>query len=45
VKTLKASIRSLFGDSLKDEELDNLVDGLKQRKYVAVDGEKIRYKP
>lgn len=45
VKTLKASIRSLFGDGLKDEELDNLVEGLKQRKYVAVDGERIRYRP
>ena len=45
VKTLKSSIRSLFGDGLQDEELENLVEGLKQRKYVAVEGEKIRYRP
>ena len=45
VKTLKSSIRALFGDGLEDEELENLVEGLKQRKYVAVEGEKIRYKP
>ena len=45
VKTLKTSICSLFGDSINDEELENLVEGLKQRKYVAVEGERIRYRP
>ena len=45
VRTLKASIRSLFGGNVTDDELDKLVEGLKQRKYVAVEGEKIKYKP
>ena len=45
VRTLKASIRSLFGGNVPDEELDALVQGLKERKYVAVDGERIRYRP
>ena len=45
VRTLKASIRSLFGDSLTDDELELLVQGLKERRYVAVEGETIKYKP
>jgi len=45
VRTLKASIRSLFGGNVPDEELDALVQGLRKRKYVAVEGERIRYKP
>ena len=45
VRTLKASIRSLFGGSLPDDELDKLVEGLKQRRYIAVEGEAIKYKP
>lgn len=45
VRTLKASIRSLFGGNVPDEELDALVQGLKERKYVAVEGEAIRYRP
>ena len=45
VKTLKASIRSLFGDGLTDDELDAMVLGLKERKYIAIDGEAIKYKP
>ena len=45
VRTLKASIRSLFGGNVPDEELDALVQGLKERKYVAVEGERIRYRP
>ena len=45
VRTLKASIRSLFGGNVPDEELDALVRGLKERKYVAVEGEAIRYRP
>ena len=45
VKTLKASVRSLFGDGLPDEELEALVQGLKERRYIAVEGEAIKYKP
>ena len=45
VRTLKASIRSLFGDSLADDELDALVQELKERRYVAVEGEAIKYRP
>ena len=45
VKTLKTSIRSLFGDGVKDDELETLVQGLKERKYIAIEGEAIKYKP
>lgn len=45
VRTLKASIRSLFGDNVTDDELEALVQGLKERKYIAIQGEAIKYKP
>ena len=45
VKTLKTSIRSLFGDGVNDDELETLVQGLKERKYIAIEGEAIKYKP
>lgn len=45
VRTLKASIRSLFGDNVNDDELEALVQGLKERKYIAIQGEAIKYKP
>ena len=45
VRTVKTTINNLFGKSLTDEQLDALVDGLVERKYIAVEGERIRYKP
>ena len=45
VRTLKASIRSLFGGGVTDEELEALVQGLKERRYIAIEGEAIKYKP
>ena len=45
VRTLKASIRSLFGGNVPDDELESLVQGLKERKYIAIEGEAIKYKP
>ena len=41
-RTLKASIRSLFGDRPADE-LDVLVRGLEERKYVAIEGDAVKY--
>ena len=45
VKTLKASIRSLFGGNVTDDELESMVQGLRERKYIAIEGEAIKYKP
>ena len=45
VRTLKTTINNLFGKSLSDEQLDRLVEGLVERKYIAVEGERVRYKP
>ena len=45
VRTLKASIRSLFGGNVTDDELESMVQGLRERKYIAIEGEAIKYKP
>ena len=45
VRTVRTTINALFGKSLTDEQLDALVKGLQDRKYIAVEGERIRYKP
>ena len=45
VRTVKTTINNLFGKSLSDEQLESLVQGLKGRKYIAVEGERVKYKP
>ena len=30
---------------MTDDELESLVQGLKERKYIAIEGEAIKYKP
>ena len=45
VRTVKTTINALFGKSLSDEQLEALVKGLKERKYIAVEGERVKYKP
>ena len=43
VKTLKNSIKNLFGDKLTTEEIDNLVMELQQQKYITTDKVNISY--
>ena len=45
VRTVKTTINNLFGKSLSDEQLESLVQGLKGRNYIAVEGERVKYKP
>lgn len=45
VRTVKTTINALFGKGLSDEQLEALVKGLKERKYIAVEGERVKYKP
>ena len=45
VRTVKTTINNLFGKGLSDEQLEALVKGLKERKYIAIEGERVKYKP
>ena len=44
LRTLKNSINSLFGNKLKPEQIDNLVNDLQARNYVVVKQENITYR-
>ena len=43
MKTLKNTIRSLFGNKLEAEEIDSLVQELQQQKYIAIDKDNVSY--
>ena len=43
VKTLKNSINSLFGNKLEAEKIDNLVEDLKEQKYIIIKQENVTY--
>ena len=43
VKTLKNTIKDLFGDKLEAEEIDNLVRELQQQKYITIDEDNVSY--
>ncbi len=45
VRTLRTTINNLFGKSLTEEQLDTLVNGLRNLNYIAIEGERIKYKP
>ena len=43
MKTLKNTIKDLFGDTLETKELDDLVEDLQNQKYIIVDGDNVTY--
>ena len=43
VKTLRNSIKNLFGDKLEAEEIDSLVQDLQQQKYIVIDKDNVSY--
>ena len=45
VRTVRTTINNLFGKSLTEEQLDALVNGLRKLKYIAIEGERIKYRP
>ncbi len=45
VRTVRTTINNLFGKSLTDEQLDALVNGLQKLSYIAIEGERIKYRP
>lgn len=45
VRTVRTTINNLFGKGLSAEQLDALVQGLVERKYIAVEGERVKYTP
>ena len=45
VRTVRTTINNLFGKSLTEEQLDALVKGLQNLKYIAIEGERIKYRP
>ena len=45
VRTVRTTINNLFGKSLTEEQLDALVSGLQKLNYIAIEGERIKYRP
>ena len=45
VRTVRTTINNLFGKSLTEEQLDALVNGLRKLNYIAIEGERIKYRP
>ena len=45
VRTVRTTINNLFGKSLAEDQLDALVNGLEELNYIAIDGERIKYRP
>ena len=45
VRTVRTTINNLFGKSLTEEQLDALVGGLEKLNYIAIEGERIKYRP
>lgn len=44
VKTLKNTIKSLFGNKLEAEDIDSLVQNLQQQKYITIDKDYVSYR-
>ena len=43
MKTLKTTIKDLFGDTLETEAIDDLVEDLQNQKYIIVDKDNVTY--